>query len=199
VLGVATAGFGEGTQLRAGVGGDECPQLAAHARPSAGSRRRHLVAPEQEREAGIRGDVDRRPRRDARRVELERHGSLLARVEPPRRLFEANGRVDDRGRAGEAVGGTVSRFSCSSSGGCSVGAPLRVKRARPGASKAARSASLSVRSTPLQAVPHDSRFPTPAAKRSPRGERAGATFGATCPPGPAGSRRGRRGRPRPPR
>ena len=35
--------------------------------------------------------------------------------------------------------------------------------------------------------------------RSPRGERAGATSGATWPPGPAGSRRGRRGRRRPPR
>ena len=38
-----------------------------------------------------------------------------------------------------------------------------------------------------------------ASRRSPRGERAGATSGAAWPRGPAGSRRGRRGRRRPPR
>lgn len=83
-LRVMAAGAGEDGELRAGLGGDERAQGARNPRPPAPDGTRHLLPPQPERNAGLRRDLDRRPGKDAGRIEEQRHAPLLSGMQPDR-------------------------------------------------------------------------------------------------------------------
>ncbi len=145
-LGDVSAGLGEHGQLRSRLGGNERTQTAAHARPAARPRLGHLLAPERERQSRIGRDLDRRPRRDSCRIEEQRDGPLLARVNADRRLLEAHRRVEreggrsrSRAAAAEPTAAPVPRPGrCVSRRRLGRSRPVRVRRRRRAAHRSTR-------------------------------------------------------------